>query len=112
MHVGKDEWWYLASQGPLPNTVVDFWQMVWEQEVEVVAMLTGLLEQGRPKCARYWPENIGTKNKKKFGEVSVPRYDSLNVSYPQYIQDRYLNTVVSIILHVVFVTVRGVNEVL
>lgn len=34
------EWSYIASQGPLSNTCQDFWQMVWEQGVAIIAMVT------------------------------------------------------------------------
>ena len=34
------DWWFVATQAPLPDTTQDFWQMVWEQEVDVIAMLT------------------------------------------------------------------------
>ena len=49
----------------------DFWAMVWEQGVEVVAMLTGVVEHGRQKCHPYWPDKQGPKNKVKFGDVST-----------------------------------------
>ena len=31
---------YLYLQGPLPNTKSDFWQMLWEQQVYVIVMVT------------------------------------------------------------------------
>ena len=31
---------YIATQGPLSSTCVDFWYMVWEQESPLVIMLT------------------------------------------------------------------------
>lgn len=33
--------------GPLPHTVAEFWQMVWEQRCEIIVMLTGLVEGGK-----------------------------------------------------------------
>ncbi|CAL1597127.1 unnamed protein product [Knipowitschia caucasica] len=47
---------YIASQGPLPSTVADFWQMVWESGCVVVVMLTPLSENGVKQCHHYWPD--------------------------------------------------------
>ncbi|XP_074659356.1 receptor-type tyrosine-protein phosphatase N2-like [Tubulanus polymorphus] len=47
---------YIATQGPLPHTVADFWQMIWEQGSVVIVMLTKLTETGVAMCHRYWPE--------------------------------------------------------
>ncbi|KAM9250428.1 LOW QUALITY PROTEIN: receptor-type tyrosine-protein phosphatase kappa-like [Cariama cristata] len=47
---------FIAAQGPLSGTVVDFWQMVWQEKTSVIVMLTGLVEQNKTKCEQYWPE--------------------------------------------------------
>ncbi|XP_075361055.1 tyrosine-protein phosphatase non-receptor type 20 [Mycteria americana] len=56
MKVGEEEHFYIITQGPLPSTMADFWQMVWESESDVIAMMTKEVELGRVKCHRYWPE--------------------------------------------------------
>lgn len=38
---------YIASQGPLPNTVNDFWRMVVECEVQVIVMACNAEEAGK-----------------------------------------------------------------
>ncbi|XP_058151905.1 tyrosine-protein phosphatase non-receptor type 13 isoform X11 [Dasypus novemcinctus] len=57
--VGEEEFVYIACQGPLPTTVGDFWQMIWEQKSTVIAMMTQEVEGERIKCQRYWPNILG-----------------------------------------------------
>ncbi|XP_012923173.1 tyrosine-protein phosphatase non-receptor type 13 isoform X23 [Heterocephalus glaber] len=57
--VGKEEFVYIACQGPLPTTVGDFWQMIWEQKSTVIAMMTQEVEGEKIKCQRYWPNLLG-----------------------------------------------------
>nr|AAR03705.1 protein tyrosine phosphatase PTP-PEST [Xenopus laevis] len=44
-----------CSQGPLPNTVIDFWRMIWEYNVAIIVMACREFEMGRKKCERYYP---------------------------------------------------------
>ncbi|XP_026873049.2 FERM and PDZ domain-containing protein 2 [Electrophorus electricus] len=60
MKVGMEELVYISSQGPLPCTQDCFWQMVWENQSDVIAMMTKEVERGRVKCHKYWPEKLDT----------------------------------------------------
>lgn len=46
---------YIATQGPLPNTVLEFWRMVQQESSNFIVMLTTIIERGRVKCLQYWP---------------------------------------------------------
>lgn len=58
--VGDEEYFYISCQGPLPSTVTAFWQMIWQNKSDVIAMMTQEVERGRIKCHKYWPERLGT----------------------------------------------------
>ncbi|KAL0074436.1 protein-tyrosine phosphatase-like protein [Phycomyces blakesleeanus] len=57
-YAGTDYRRYISTQGPLPATFSDFWQVVWEQNSRVLVMLTKEEEMNKIKCHRYWPSNI------------------------------------------------------
>ncbi|XP_076840139.1 tyrosine-protein phosphatase non-receptor type 22 isoform X2 [Brachyhypopomus gauderio] len=48
---------YIATQGPLPHTILDFWRMLWEYNVQVIVMACREFEMAKKKCERYWPES-------------------------------------------------------
>ncbi|XP_070710307.1 receptor-type tyrosine-protein phosphatase R [Pempheris klunzingeri] len=56
---------FIATQGPMVNTVNDFWQMAWQEEAPVIVMITKLKEKNE-KCVLYWPEKRGI-----YGKVEV-----------------------------------------
>uniref|UniRef100_A0A8C2B293 Receptor-type tyrosine-protein phosphatase epsilon n=1 Tax=Cyprinus carpio TaxID=7962 RepID=A0A8C2B293_CYPCA len=47
---------FIAAQGPKPETLGDFWRMVWEQKSATIVMLTNTRERKEEKCYQYWPE--------------------------------------------------------
>ncbi|XP_050303193.1 tyrosine-protein phosphatase corkscrew isoform X2 [Anthonomus grandis grandis] len=59
---------YIATQGCLPSTIPDFWQMVWQENCRVIVMTTKETERLKNKCARYWPEEHCTK---EYGKITV-----------------------------------------
>lgn len=65
------EWDYIATQGPLQNTCQDFWQMVWEQGISIIAMVTAEEEGGREKSFRYWPRLGSRHNTVTYGRFKI-----------------------------------------
>ncbi|XP_078239979.1 tyrosine-protein phosphatase non-receptor type 5 isoform X2 [Pogona vitticeps] len=47
---------YIATQGPIVNTVSDFWRMVWQEHSPIIVMITNI-EEMNEKCTEYWPED-------------------------------------------------------
>ncbi|KAF7239233.1 Receptor-type tyrosine-protein phosphatase epsilon [Varanus komodoensis] len=61
--------YFIATQGPLPHTVEDFWRMVWEWKCHTIVMLTEVLER-----EQYWP----SEDSVTYGEITIEiKSDSL-----------------------------------
>lgn len=59
---------YIATQGCLQSTTIDFWNMIWQENTRVIVMTTKEIERGKNKCAKYWPD---FKKLKEFGDATI-----------------------------------------
>ena len=50
----NDHNYFIATQGPKPNTIKDFWTMIDEQKCQMIVMLCQLEENKKKKCENYW----------------------------------------------------------
>ncbi|XP_043347109.1 receptor-type tyrosine-protein phosphatase C isoform X3 [Dermochelys coriacea] len=67
----------IATQGPLPETINDFWQMIFQRKVKVIVMLTELKDGDQQLCAQYWEEG-----KQRYEGIEVEMKDvNLSSSY-------------------------------
>jgi len=69
---------YIAAQGPLTSTINDFWHMVQQELVTCIVMITRESENGKSKCARYWPE---LNTKKQYGTMLVENLSETNYGH-------------------------------
>uniref|UniRef100_A0A8C5TTW2 protein-tyrosine-phosphatase n=1 Tax=Malurus cyaneus samueli TaxID=2593467 RepID=A0A8C5TTW2_9PASS len=57
---------FSPAPGPMQETVKDFWRMIWQENSASVVMVTNLVEVGRVKCVRYWPDDTEV-----YGDIKV-----------------------------------------
>ncbi|KAL4549057.1 hypothetical protein Ndes2526B_g04107 [Nannochloris sp. 'desiccata'] len=59
-HTMNPSWRYIVAQGPLSSTCSTFWEMIVQEKVQSVVMLTDIIENKRKKCHQYFPLNAET----------------------------------------------------
>ena len=71
INIGKKEKYFISTQGPKPETIEDFWTMIYENNSNVIVMLCNTTEGGRIKCENYWEKpklkkfDVEIRNEKK-----------------------------------------------
>ncbi|XP_033112587.1 tyrosine-protein phosphatase Lar-like isoform X3 [Anneissia japonica] len=68
---------YMSTQGPLPETIPDFWRMIWEHRTSTIVMMTRLEERSRVKCDQYWP----MRGSETYGSIQVTLLDSSELAH-------------------------------
>jgi protein tyrosine phosphatase len=46
----QNDQFFIATQGPLQQTIENFWRMIWQERVHLIVMLTCVKESGKVKC--------------------------------------------------------------
>ena len=41
---------YIATQGCLQSTIVDFWRMIWQEKCQIIVSTTKEAEKGKVRC--------------------------------------------------------------
>ncbi|XP_058398824.1 tyrosine-protein phosphatase non-receptor type 20 isoform X2 [Diceros bicornis minor] len=72
-----EEYFYIATQGPLPATTDDFWEMVLENNSNVIVMITRETEGGIIKCHHYWPISMKKPLELKSCHIFLENYQIL-----------------------------------
>ncbi|XP_053959223.1 receptor-type tyrosine-protein phosphatase kappa [Anastrepha ludens] len=60
---------YIVSQGPVEETVNEFWQMVWQENISAIIMLTKTFDFAKVMCVQYWPPNMEVHE--TYGDIHI-----------------------------------------
>uniref|UniRef100_A0A8C3JC17 protein-tyrosine-phosphatase n=1 Tax=Calidris pygmaea TaxID=425635 RepID=A0A8C3JC17_9CHAR len=56
----------VSGDRPKQEMVYDFWRMVWQEHCSSIVMITKLVEVGRVKCSKYWPDDS-----EMYGDIKI-----------------------------------------
>lgn len=79
---------YIAAQGPMSNTINDFWRMIWNDRIRCTVMITKLVERNKNKCELYFPEELAVPV--EFNNITVT---VIHINYFQDYERRQLKVV-------------------
>ncbi len=68
---------YIATQGPLPDTIEDFWKVIFEQKIKCIINLTAENEGGLIKCHKYWKNGVFGNIKLKIIDEKLKKLNDL-----------------------------------
>ncbi|KNC78661.1 hypothetical protein SARC_08919 [Sphaeroforma arctica JP610] len=77
IHGYKQKKAYIAAQAPTEACLVDFWSMVWQENVKVIVMVAQLMEGTSEKCTRYWPLSQGEEIEHGDFKITYVRDDDI-----------------------------------
>ena len=87
----------LTHAGPIRNTLVDHWRMIWQENACTIIMVTNIKEGKKIKCQQYWPEDgsedfgpftVTLSDQKMFANFTI-RLLQVEVSYIVYAKAHY-----------------------
>uniref|UniRef100_A0AAX7VUY4 protein-tyrosine-phosphatase n=1 Tax=Astatotilapia calliptera TaxID=8154 RepID=A0AAX7VUY4_ASTCA len=58
--------YFYFSFCPKQEMIYDFWRMVWQENCFSIVMITKLVEVGRMKCCKYWPDDT-----ELYGDIKI-----------------------------------------
>ncbi|XP_069497335.1 receptor-type tyrosine-protein phosphatase C isoform X3 [Ambystoma mexicanum] len=69
----------IAAQGPMKNTINDFWRMIFQRNVRVIVMLTPCTEENQGSSTKYWGDGKETYEDIEVQVKDVNKSDSYTV---------------------------------
>nr|pir protein F20H11.4 [imported] - Caenorhabditis elegans [Caenorhabditis elegans] len=74
-----DKFRYISAQGPMDQTVEDFWHMVYTEKAPAVVMICDWEEDGIQKCSRYIPSEDNISH--VCGIYRITKIDQMTMVY-------------------------------
>ena len=73
--IKSEEKLFIATQGPLKETIPSFWKMIYNHKIRLVIMLSSKLEEAEGRNAIYWPKEVDKpmefKEKNGYNEIKI-----------------------------------------